>query len=498
MELNVTEITEDFAHLAHVHSARPRFQNPAQLTKMKMGEGMAFDIDSMELEDGLEEDEEEVYDDDVLAMFSFGDVSEKEKMTTNTDLFDVEKSAHRDFPGTEKLMTPLNKEGTVIRQGSELQVPERSKLYFHYASICEGDDEVFDTTMSRKYPNVMDLRKETTIPGLALAVKSMCLSEVSRFIIYPEMAFGKAGCPPRILPDAKVMYVIQMLQFVEEAKLNTLHYMTSDERNQLPFEQIVKVAKDFRGEGNRHYQDQNHGSAIKKWRKALNMLEDYPVTTEEDDKVRREYVWMLYSNLAQSYLKLERPAQACSACKIGLKSAVENDFSSAKLLYRFAKAKLMLKDHDAALGLINQALKIEPKDRESIELKSQIVLESGRGMEMFKGIFKSNGKTTNGMSKGTQVQAVVKTYNNPDSEAKVNRRLKNLRSGYDLDDWVEDLAFCTASQKELVEMDAEKAVAGSKRSTSRIKPVLLSKFHLSTIFKSIDEELKSAESGNLK
>ncbi|ODN03142.1 Inactive peptidyl-prolyl cis-trans isomerase FKBP6 [Orchesella cincta] len=500
MDLSFTDMhdyTEDFAHLVNPHSAHPRFQNPVQLMKMKMGEGTVFEVDELELDDGLEDDVEEVYDEDVLALFSFGglDVGEKKKINTNADLVDVERHAHTDFPETEKLMKPLNQEGTVIHQGSELQVPERSKLYFHYAAICEGELEVFDTTMSRKYPAVMDLRKETTIPGLALALKSMCLSEVARFIIYPEMGFGKAGCPPRILPDVKIMYVIQVLQFIPEDKLNTLPYMTTDERNQLPFETIVKEAGRVRADGNRHYKDHSYGFAIKKWKRALSMLEDYPVTTEEDDKVRREYIWKLYSNLAQSYLKLKRPAQACSACKIGLKSVVENGLPKAKLLYRFAQAKLMLKDLDAALHLVSQALEIEPENAESLKLKAKIVADLEEGMKMFKNIFKSKGKTTGGNGKETEAQSAVKIQHIPDPEVKLPS--DPLRSGFDMDDLVDDLAYCTPSQRELVEIDVQKAKTGSEKSPNRIRPVSLSN-HLSNFFRGVaenGENINSADSG---
>ena len=40
------------------------------------------------------------------------------------------------------------------------------------------------------------------IPGWEVAVKSMRRNERSQFLISPDYAFGKIGCPPRIPPNA--------------------------------------------------------------------------------------------------------------------------------------------------------------------------------------------------------------------------------------------------------------------------------------------------------
>ncbi|CAL8104709.1 unnamed protein product [Orchesella dallaii] len=87
------------------------------------------------------------------------------------------------------------------------------------------------------------------------------------------------------------------------------------------------------------------------------MIEEYPVENEEDEEVRRELVWMLYANFAEACLRLECPVEAFIACNLGLKWADLHGESSLELFFRFAKAKLMLKDHKTGLGLINGALK---------------------------------------------------------------------------------------------------------------------------------------------
>ncbi|CAL8079574.1 unnamed protein product [Orchesella dallaii] len=128
---------EDYEHLAQIHGARPRFKTPVQLMKLQTGEGCQFEADDFAFNNEFD-NEEEVYDEDIMSMFCFGDPNMKDKQT-EVNHFDVERFAHIDFMETEKLMSPLNPEKTVmkmiIRQGSDQKVPERSKLYIHYIAI---------------------------------------------------------------------------------------------------------------------------------------------------------------------------------------------------------------------------------------------------------------------------------------------------------------------------------------------------------------------------
>ena len=45
------------------------------------------------------------------------------------------------------------------------------------------------------------------IPGWDVGIGTMRKTELARFIVKPEYAFGKMGCPPRIPPDATSEWV---------------------------------------------------------------------------------------------------------------------------------------------------------------------------------------------------------------------------------------------------------------------------------------------------
>ena len=108
--------------------------------------------------------------------------------------------------------------------------------------------------------------------------------------------------------------------------------MTAEERARLPFGDILETATRLQTDGNGHYTNHNLWYAVKKYRKAVTILEDYPIVSKVDEDNRCQLLHTLYANLAQCYLKLAKPAQACAACKLGMRHAKGKN--SVKLLFR--------------------------------------------------------------------------------------------------------------------------------------------------------------------
>lgn len=73
-------------------------------------------------------------------------------------------------------------------------------MFAHYFILVEGANQPFDSTITRRSAQIFDMKAANTFPGAHMAVSSMELKEVSRFIIKPSLAFGEAGCPPRVPP----------------------------------------------------------------------------------------------------------------------------------------------------------------------------------------------------------------------------------------------------------------------------------------------------------
>ena len=110
--------------------------------------------------------------------------------------------------------------------------------------------------------------------------------------------------------------------------------MSQYEREELEFSQIHSAAKELRTEGNGLYKDSAYWKAIKKYRKAAQILEEYPVIGSKDESERQSLLYTLYVNLAQCYLKVNRPQQACIACHCGFRNKEHLDKTSAKIFHR--------------------------------------------------------------------------------------------------------------------------------------------------------------------
>jgi FK506-binding protein 6 len=85
----------------------------------------------------------------------------------------------------------------LIQAGFGCPVPENAVVTVHHNSYVEYSDEPFDSTWLRGHPVVCDV-SQGFYPGLSIAIASMKKGETSKFLIHPDLAFKKMGCPPRI------------------------------------------------------------------------------------------------------------------------------------------------------------------------------------------------------------------------------------------------------------------------------------------------------------
>ncbi|GFO01595.1 peptidylprolyl isomerase [Plakobranchus ocellatus] len=68
--------------------------------------------------------------------------------------------------------------------------------------------------------------------------------EVSRFLIQPEYAYGEHGCPPRIPPNAILIFDVEVMHFVEQEGVDDYYSLTPEERKaKLKYSDIEKVVK---------------------------------------------------------------------------------------------------------------------------------------------------------------------------------------------------------------------------------------------------------------
>ena len=76
------------------------------------------------------------------------------------------------------------------------------------------------------------------IVGLDIALSTMKRGEVSRFHISPKYAYGLLGCPPRIPPNASILYEVELLSVLENSHLGEYEDLNEGERERLPFHKV--------------------------------------------------------------------------------------------------------------------------------------------------------------------------------------------------------------------------------------------------------------------
>ncbi|KAM9523133.1 peptidyl-prolyl cis-trans isomerase FKBP5 isoform 2-T2 [Salvelinus alpinus] len=116
-------------------------------------------------------------------------------------------------------VTPNKDEGVrkvVKKQGEDGDRPMiGDKVAVHYTGkLLNG--KKFDSSMDRKKPFIFNLGKGQVIKGLDIGVSSMQRGEVCMLLCKPEYAYGSAGCPPKIPPNAMLQFEVELLSFKGE------------------------------------------------------------------------------------------------------------------------------------------------------------------------------------------------------------------------------------------------------------------------------------------
>lgn len=94
--------------------------------------------------------------------------------------------------------------------GTGSVIPEDAVVYIHYNAYTELDEIPYDVTFLRnKEPIRLVLGSAGLIPGLEMGILTMKKSEKAQFLIHPDLAYGKMGCPPRIPPGNLMYFTIQ-------------------------------------------------------------------------------------------------------------------------------------------------------------------------------------------------------------------------------------------------------------------------------------------------
>lgn len=140
-------------------------------------------------------------------------------MTTDKDLTMDSQTASVVFVTKGIDVTPNKDQGVlkvVKRQGQDGDRPMiGDKVTVHYTGkLLNG--KKFDSTLDRKEPFCFNLGRGRVIKAWDIALSSMQRGEVCRLLCKPEYAYGSAGNPPKIPPNASLLFEVELVDFEGE------------------------------------------------------------------------------------------------------------------------------------------------------------------------------------------------------------------------------------------------------------------------------------------
>ncbi|XP_077238978.1 FKBP-like peptidyl-prolyl cis-trans isomerase family protein isoform X1 [Tasmannia lanceolata] len=81
----------------------------------------------------------------------------------------------------------------------------------HYEGTLSETSEVFDTTHEDNTIFSFELGKGTVIKAWDIGLRTMKVGEIAKLTCKPEYAYGTAGSPPEIPPDATLIFEVELV-----------------------------------------------------------------------------------------------------------------------------------------------------------------------------------------------------------------------------------------------------------------------------------------------
>ncbi|XP_045171413.2 inactive peptidyl-prolyl cis-trans isomerase FKBP6-like isoform X2 [Mercenaria mercenaria] len=257
-----------------------------------------------------------------------------------------------------------DKDGGILKQllkhGSGPVVPPGSLVRIHFNGYLEYADEPFDSTRLQGRELRFRLGNGEVIDGQDVAVSTMRKGEVSRFLVKPEYAYLSMGVPPRIPPNATVLFEIELLHFVEQAGLDDYFSMTEEEKRNVAFSDIKKLYHSITKEAKHLFQEDRIRQAFPKYKKACSLLENRHIKDEAEEKEQQELLVRVYLNMALCCVKQSHSGRAISYTR----KCLDIDKENAKALYLQGKALHQQGEFERAKDFLKRAQRKKPKDRD--------------------------------------------------------------------------------------------------------------------------------------
>ncbi|KAM0731719.1 Inactive peptidyl-prolyl cis-trans isomerase shutdown [Formica fusca] len=275
----------------------------------------------------------------------------------------------------------------VKQKGVGEVVPSNAQVTIHYIGYFEDRDEPFDSTYSSGKPRTLRLGQGYIIPGLEIGICTMQKHEIAVFLIHPDLAYKDIGCPPRIPPNEEVVFVVHLIDYLDDGSADTYQNLKIEEKHS--FKHVVEPVIHMLVAAKDSCKKYNTKRAIREYKKIIDCLENVQLKDSLEEKEMNELLSKAYTNLAICYNKIELPRNACMACR-------RVPIPTTKTYYNFGKALCNLGEYAEAMKELQKAYTLEPRNediRKAIKLtnvKQRQYLETEK--RLWENCFKSGNK----------------------------------------------------------------------------------------------------------
>jgi FKBP-type peptidyl-prolyl cis-trans isomerase len=136
--------------------------------------------------------------------------------STTAESAPLKVTEYASAPSTAKGETKMTAHGVkyeTLKEGTGAELKPGQSGKFLYEGKLE-DGTVFDSTAAGKQPRIFRIGVGELTKGWEEAIPGMKAGETRKLTVPPELGYGKSGRPPKIPPNATLIFEVELVQIL--------------------------------------------------------------------------------------------------------------------------------------------------------------------------------------------------------------------------------------------------------------------------------------------